>query len=37
MNRSKIESLTRRKYLSLPIEEPDCVLLKTMDFERLAN
>ena len=29
-NRSKIESLVRRKYLSWPVEEPEYVLVKTM-------
>lgn len=36
-NRSKIESLVRRKYLSWPVEEPQYVLVKTMDVERLSN
>jgi Protein of unknown function (DUF1488) len=36
-NRSKIESLVRRKYLSWPVEEPQHVLVKTMDVERLSN
>jgi len=36
-NRSKIESLMRQKYLSWPVEEPDLLLLKTMDVEQLAN
>jgi hypothetical protein len=35
-NRSKIESLVRRKYLSWPVEEPQRVLVKTMDVERLS-
>ena len=35
-NRSKIESLVRRKYLSWPVEEPRRVLVKTMDVERLS-
>jgi hypothetical protein len=36
-NRSKIERLARRKYLSWPVEEPERVLVKTMDVERLSN
>jgi len=36
-NRSKIESLVRRKYLSSPVEEPEYVLVKTMEVERLSN
>lgn len=36
-NRSKIESLARRKYLSWPVEEPQHVLVKTIDVERLSN
>jgi len=36
-NRSKIESLVRRKYLSWPVEEPEYVLVKTMEVERLSN
>jgi hypothetical protein len=31
-NRSKIEQMARTKYLTLPIEEPDSVLLKTTDI-----
>jgi hypothetical protein len=27
----------RRKYLSWPVEEPQYVLVKTMDVERLSN
>jgi hypothetical protein len=34
-NRSKIEDLLRTKYLSWPVEEPETVLLKTMDVEKL--
>ena len=36
-NRSKIESVVRRKYLSWPVEEPEYILVKTMDVERLSN
>jgi hypothetical protein len=36
-SRSKIERLVRRKYLSWPAEEPEYVLVKTMDVERLSN
>ena len=36
-NRSKFESLVRRKYLSWPVEEPEYVLVKTMEVERLSN
>jgi hypothetical protein len=36
-NRSRIESLVRRKYLSWPVEKPDYVLVKTLDVERLSN
>jgi hypothetical protein len=36
-NRSKIESLVRRKYLSWPVEEPQHVLVKTIDVERFSN
>jgi hypothetical protein len=36
-SRSKIERLVRRKYLSWPLEEPEYVLLKTMDVEQLSN
>lgn len=36
-NRSKIESLVRRKYLSWPVEEPEYILVKTMEVERLSN
>jgi Protein of unknown function (DUF1488) len=35
-NRSTIESLVRRKYLSWPVEEPEYVLVKTMEIERLS-
>jgi len=36
-SRSKIERLVRRKYLSWPVEEPEHVLVKTIDVERLSN
>jgi hypothetical protein len=36
-SRPKIERLVRRKYLSWPPEEPECVLLKTMDVEQFSN
>src|SRR5258708_25649055 len=36
-NRSKIESFVRRKYLSSPVEEPEYVLVKTMELEWLSN
>ena len=36
-NRSKFERLVRRKFLSWPVEEPQHVLVKTMDVERLSN
>jgi hypothetical protein len=36
-NRSKIESVVRRKYLFWPVEEPQYVLVKTMDVERLSS
>jgi len=36
-NRSKIEGLLRLKYLTWPVEEPESVLLKTMDVEDLSN
>lgn len=36
-NRSKIESLVRRKYLSWPVEEPQHALVNAMDVERLSN
>jgi hypothetical protein len=34
-NRSKIEQLIRTKYLSWPAEDPETVLLRTMDVEKL--
>ena len=36
-NRSEIEQLLRTKYLSLPVEEPEAVLLKTRDVEELRQ
>jgi hypothetical protein len=36
-NRSKIERLLRTKYLSWPVEEPEFVLLKTMDVPKLLE
>lgn len=36
-NRSRIEALARAKYLSLPVEEPGAVLIKTMDVESLSK
>jgi hypothetical protein len=36
-NRSKIESLLRVKYLTWPVEEPESVLLRPMDVEKLSN
>jgi len=36
-NRSQIERLLRTKYLSWPVEEPETVLLKTMDVEKLRT
>jgi hypothetical protein len=36
-NRSKIERLLRAKYLSSPVEEPESVLLKTLDVEELLK
>ena len=36
-NRSKVERLLRAKYLSWPVEEPETVLLKTMDVEKLRK
>jgi len=36
-NRQIIEAMARTKYLSWPIEEPNSVLIKTSDFEALAN
>jgi hypothetical protein len=36
-NRSNIERLTRTKYLSWPVEEPEFVLLKTVDVPKLLQ
>ena len=36
-NRSKIERLLRTKYLSWPVEEPEAVLLRTTDVEKLLK
>jgi len=36
-NRSKIELMARTKYLRWPIEEPETVLLKTMDVPKLLK
>jgi hypothetical protein len=36
-NRSKIEPLARTKYLSWPVDEPDAVLVKTMDVPKLVK
>ncbi len=36
-NRSKIEHLLRTKYVSWPVEEPESVLLKTGDVEKLLH
>lgn len=36
-NRTMIEAMARIKYLSWPIEEPDDILIKTGDFEKLAK
>ena len=36
-NRSNIERLLRTKYLSWPVEEPEFVLLKTMDVPKLLQ
>jgi hypothetical protein len=35
-NRSKIERMVSTKYLSWPVEEPESVLLTTMDFDRFS-
>jgi hypothetical protein len=37
LSRSKIERMVKTKYLSWPIEEPETVLLKTMDVEKLSR
>jgi hypothetical protein len=36
-NRSKIEQMARAKYLNWPIEEPDAILIKTMDVGALKD
>jgi hypothetical protein len=36
-NRSKLERMARTKYISWPVEEPESVLLRTMDFEELSK
>ena len=36
-NRSKIESLLRRKYLSQPVEDLEAVLLRTVDVDELLK
>jgi hypothetical protein len=36
-NRSEIESFARTKYLSWPIEEPDAVLIRTMEVPKLRK
>lgn len=36
-NRTRIEAMARTKYLSWPIEEPNSVSIKTMEFEKLAK
>jgi hypothetical protein len=36
-NRSKIERMVKTKYLSWPVEEPQAVLLTTMDSEELSG
>jgi hypothetical protein len=37
LSRSKIERMVRTKYLSWPVEEPETVLLKTIDVEQLSR
>jgi hypothetical protein len=37
LGRSKIERMVKTKYLSWPVEEPETVLLKTMDVEELSR
>ena len=37
LRRSKIERMVRTKYLSWPVEEPETVLLKTIDVEQLSR
>jgi len=36
-NRSKIEQWMRAKYLSWPVEDPETLILKTMDVEKLLQ
>ena len=36
-NRSKIERMARTKYLSWPIEEPNVVLIKSADAQKLLG
>jgi hypothetical protein len=36
-NRSRIERMMKTKYLSLPVEEPETVLLTTMDVKELSG
>lgn len=36
-NRSKIERMVKKKYLSWPVDEPDSVLLTTTDVEKLSR
>jgi hypothetical protein len=35
-NRSRIELMAKTKYLSWPVEQPDAVLLKSLDVEKLS-
>ena len=37
LNRSKVERMIKTKYLSWPVEDPETVLLKTMDVEELSR
>jgi hypothetical protein len=36
-NRSKIERMARTKYLSWPIEEPNAVLIRSVDAQKLME
>jgi hypothetical protein len=36
-NRSAIERLARVKYLTWPVEEPEAVLIKTLDVPKLRK
>jgi hypothetical protein len=36
-NRSTIERITREKYINWPVEEPDAVLIKTMEVPKLQR